>query len=62
MNAALYAMFGSMLNWMLYNIEIACTSDVLSARDTAIEEVNWVLMIIMRLEGLSSDLLEVLIQ
>jgi thiamine kinase-like enzyme len=61
-NAALYAMFGSLLNWMLYNIETACTSDVPSARNTGIEEINWALMNIVRLNILIPGLLKVSIK
>ena len=60
-DAAFNAMFGSMINWMLYNIEPACTSDVPSERDTAVEEVNGVMMEMMNLKILIPDLLKILV-
>lgn len=57
-NAALYSMVGSMVNWMLYNIEIACTSDAPSTRNTATEEVVWAVMSMKRLKKLLPDLLD----
>ena len=61
-NAALNAYFGSMINWMLYNIEPACTSKILEERDTAIKEINWVLMVMMRLKKLIPDLLKISVE
>ena len=58
-NAAFNAMFGSMINWMLYNIEPACTNDVRSERDTAVEEVNGVMREMMNLKILIPDLLKI---
>ena len=58
-NAALNATFGSGINWMLYNIDLACTSEILEERNTAIEEINWVLMVTNRLKQLIPELLNV---
>lgn len=57
-NAALYSMVGSTVNWMLYNIKLACSSDVLRETDTAIEEVNSCVTSIKRLKILLPDLLK----
>jgi aminoglycoside phosphotransferase (APT) family kinase protein len=57
-NAALYSLVGSMVNWMLYNIELACTSDVFSERNTATEQVNWAVMTVLRFRVLIPDLLK----
>ncbi|NNM59991.1 MAG: phosphotransferase [Legionellales bacterium] len=59
LNAALYSLVGSMVNWMLYNIELACTSDVSSTRDTAIDEVNGAVRAMMQLEILIPELLKI---
>jgi len=57
-NAALYSSVGSMVNWMLYNIELFCTSDVPSERDTATEEINQVVTTMMKLNKLIPDILK----
>lgn len=57
MNAALHSVFGSAINWMLYNIELICTSVVQKERDTAEEEVNSALSSMMCFKKLIPDLL-----
>ena len=59
LNAALNAYFGSMINWMLYNIELACSSDVPEERDTAIKEVNSTVLMIKKLNQLIPILLKI---
>lgn len=59
LNAVLNADFGSGINWMLYNIDLACTSVIEEERNTAIEEINWVLMATKRLKQMIPDLLKV---
>ena len=58
-HAAFYSSIGSMVFWMLYNIEIACTSDVTEVRDTAIKEVNGVMIAMTKFNILVSDLLNI---
>jgi aminoglycoside phosphotransferase (APT) family kinase protein len=58
-NAALYSLVGSMVNWMLYNIKLVCTSDLQEEKDTAIAEVHWAVMTMIRLKTLIPDLLKV---
>jgi thiamine kinase-like enzyme len=58
-NAALYSMVGSMVNWILYNIERACTDAVSSTRDTATKEINGAVMSMKRLKILLPDLLDI---
>ena len=57
-NAALYSMVGSMVNWMLYNIELACTSDVPSTINTATEEIVWAVRTMKKFKKLVPDLLD----
>lgn len=59
LNAALNALFGSAINWMLYNIKSAYTSKVPEERDTAIKEVNWTVLVIKRLNLLIPALLKI---
>jgi hypothetical protein len=61
-NAALHSLFGSAINWMLYNIEIACTSVVQEEKDMAAKEMNGALNSMMRLQILIPDLLEISIK
>ena len=61
-NAALYSLVGSTVNWMRYNIELACTSNAQEEKDTAIKEVNLAMTTIMRFKILMPDLLKVLIE
>lgn len=39
-NAAILSSFGSMINWILYNIEVACTSVIQEEQNTATKEIN----------------------
>ena len=61
-NAALYSLVGSGINWMLYNIELACENEVPSIRDTAIKEINWTILTMIRLEILFPDLLKITVE
>jgi thiamine kinase-like enzyme len=57
--ATLQGLFGSPINWLLYNIELACTSDVQKEKDIAIKEVNGTLMTMIRCKRLIPDLLKI---
>lgn len=59
LNAALNVFFGSMINWLLYNIEPACSGDAPEERDTAIKEVNSTVLMIERLNMLIPTLLKI---
>lgn len=58
-NAALNSIFGSGINWMLYNIDLIFSSELAEERNTAIEEINWVLLVINQLKQLIPELLNV---
>ncbi len=57
-NAGLYSGFGSMVNWMLYNIEIACKSDTPAKISTAIDELNGAVESMIKLEILLPNLVK----
>ena len=59
LNAALYSLVGSGVNWMLYNIQIACTSGVSEEKSTATNEIYEVLMTIISLKALIPNLLNI---
>ncbi|MDR3668009.1 MAG: phosphotransferase, partial [Ignavibacteriaceae bacterium] len=59
LNAALFAIVGSLVFWMLYNIDIACNSIEIENTNTAIKEVNGVLKSFPRLHYLIPDLLKI---
>lgn len=46
-----------MVNWMLYNIKIACANGA-PKRETAIEEINLVMKTLMKLKKLIPDFIE----
>ncbi len=56
-DAALNSVVGSLVFWMLYNINIACTSSILEERDIAVKEVNEVLIGFFRLNKFFHQLL-----
>lgn len=58
-HAAFYSSIGSMVHWLLYNIEIACTSDDTKTSNTAIKEVNGVITAITQFDILVPDLLKI---
>ena len=58
-HAAFYSSIGSMVFWMLYNIDIACTSDVTEVKDTAIKEINGVMISMTKFNVLVTDLLKI---
>lgn len=58
-NAALYSSFGSMINWMLYNIEVACTSVAQMEKDTATREVHDALSNMISMKRLIPELFKV---
>lgn len=62
LHAAFYSSIGSMVFWMLYNIEIACTSDAVEARATAISEVDGVMMGMSKFNILVPDLLKLSVE
>lgn len=57
-NAALYSLIGSAVNWMLFNIKLACASDILEEKDRAAGEVNSSIIAIKKAEILIPKLLE----
>jgi thiamine kinase-like enzyme len=57
-NAALYSLAGSAVNWILYNINLACTTDAQGERDTASDEINASVRTIKKLEHLIPHLLK----
>jgi thiamine kinase-like enzyme len=60
MDASLHSLFGSQINWLLYNIELSCTSDISEERKTAENEINSVLLAMRKLEIKIPDLLKIL--
>lgn len=61
-NAALNSIVGSLVFWMLYNIELVCTCGVLEQREKAIEEVNVVLKSFQKLNKSIPDLLKISVE
>lgn len=59
MNAALHAVFGSQINWMLYNIDVSCTNNTSKEKEVAIQEINSVMMTMIRLKKLIPALLKI---
>jgi hypothetical protein len=59
LEAALNVFFGSMINWVLYNIKSACDSGISEEKDTAITEVNGTVSMIERLYLLIPALLKI---
>ena len=59
MVAALNAVYGGMMNWMLYNIAIACSSNIPEEKDTASKEVNSSVQSMEKLKLLIPDLVQV---
>ena len=47
-NAALFSLVGSAVNWMLFNIKLACTTHVLEEKKQAEEEINSSVMAIKK--------------
>lgn len=58
-NAALCSVFGSSINWMLFNINIACNSDDLNEKDKANEEVKSSIMSLLKYQKLIPDLMNI---
>lgn len=56
--AALYAMVGSYVFWMLHNIDLSCMSTHTNEVGTAVKEVNIVLMNFTKLDQLLPELLQ----
>ena len=61
-NAALYSLVGSAVNWILYNIKLACTSDAPQEIDMATKEINSSVMAMKRLKVLIPDLLKISVE
>jgi thiamine kinase-like enzyme len=59
MKPAFYSSIGSMINWMLHNIELACNSDVQKEKEAAAEEINSIITEMMNFKALAADLLEI---
>ena len=60
-SAALYAPIGSMVNWIMYNIDLACTSHDPAVAVTTVQEISGALKSMKRYEQLIPDLLKVTI-
>lgn len=60
-NPALYAPIGSMVNWIMYNIDLACGTNDPKVAATAMQEFSAALMSMKRYEQLIPDLLRVTI-
>jgi len=58
-DAALNTIFGSRIHWILYNINLVCTTDVSEERDTGINEINRSLMEMIRAKKLMPDLFKI---
>jgi len=56
---ALQAGFGSMIHWMIYNIEIACMSDSDVEKNRACEQIESVMSSMMKLQDMIPQLLKV---
>jgi thiamine kinase-like enzyme len=56
--AGLFSGFGSMVFWMLYNINIACNIDDVIKIDIAVNEINETLKSMIRLDELIPDLIK----
>jgi thiamine kinase-like enzyme len=50
LHAAHYAVIGNWLNWMVYNIERACSDDSLEQREMGVDQVNQVLRTLDRVK------------
>lgn len=61
-NAALYAPIGSMVNWIMYNIDLACTSHDPEVAVTTMQEISGTLKSMKRYDQLIPDLLKVTIR
>jgi thiamine kinase-like enzyme len=57
-NAGLFSAFGSMIFWMLYNIDIVCNIDDVIKIDIAINEINETLTSMISLDELVPDLIK----
>ena len=59
MNAALYSVIGSAVNWILFNINIACINNNFKEKNTSNEEVKRSILSILKFQELIPDLLNV---
>lgn len=57
--ASLYAAFGNSINWLLYNIDIACESKLLQERENSAREISTIIDSIPRYKELMPILLQV---
>lgn len=58
MEAALLSIYGSQINWLLYNVELFLSSDAPGEKATAVKEINSVLMAMKKLENKIPNLLK----
>ena len=56
-SAALYAPIGSMVNWIMYNLDLACTSHDPEVAQTTMQEISGALKSMKRYEQLIPDLM-----
>lgn len=52
---SLYAVFGSMINWLLYNIELSCANEQ-ERVDAAIKEIKSIILTMLRFKNLIPEL------
>lgn len=57
--AALHALFGGTINWILYNIETACASDFSEEKNRACNEIEGIMMSLVQSQALISQLLKI---
>ena len=58
-NAALNSVAGGTINWLLFNINVACTSSAMKERDTANEEISTCIMTLSRHRKLIPNLINI---
>lgn len=58
-NAALYSVVGSAVNWILFNIKLGCTNDIPKENNTATEEINSSVMSIKKAKILIPELVKI---
>lgn len=62
MDAALRSGFGSQIYWLLYNIDLFCSSGISDVKNTAVNEMNSVLISMKKLKEMIPELLKISIR
>lgn len=55
--ASFYGVLGNWINWMVYNIERACTANTQEQKDLGVEQVNQTIATIIRLQNIVPELI-----